>query len=53
MAYAFVPSLPPTTMTLPSLPLDVLLAVLRDLDIVDVVRTGMVSPSTVVVSRQY
>jgi len=29
--------------TLPSLPLDVLLAILRDLDIVDVVRTGMVS----------
>ena len=31
-------------MTLPSLPLDILLVVLQDLDIVDVVRTGTVSP---------
>ena len=40
---AFIFSLSPTTMPLSSLPLDVLLAVLRDLDIVDVVRIGMVS----------
>ena len=30
---------------LPSLHLDILLAVFRDLDIVDVVRIGMVSPN--------
>lgn len=33
-----------TTMPLPSLPFDVLLAVFRNLDIVDVVRIGMVRP---------
>ena len=34
-----------TTMILPSLHLDILLTVFRDLDIVDVVRIGMVSPN--------
>ena len=36
-------------MPLVSLPLDILLAILRDLDIVDVVHTGMVSPLKVAV----
>ena len=40
----FVPSPPPNIMPLPPFPHDVLLAVFRDLDIVDVIRTGMVSP---------
>ena len=39
-------------MSLPSLPLDILLVVLRELDIVDVVRTGMVSPLLVIFPRQ-
>lgn len=34
-------------MNLPSLPLDILLAVFRDLDVIDIVRTGVVSPSIV------
>ena len=49
MVAAFGPSLSPTTMPLVSLPLDILLAILRDLDIVDVVHTGMVSPLKVAV----
>ena len=36
-------------MPLLSLPFDALLDVLRDLDIIDVIRTGMVSPQTVAV----
>lgn len=43
MADAFVSPLSSTTITLPSVSLDVLLAVFRDLDIIDD-RTGVVSP---------
>ena len=49
---AFVLSPPPNIMPLPSLPHDVLLAIFRDLDIVDVVRAGMVSPQTVAALHQ-
>ena len=38
-------------MNLLSLPLDVLLAILRSLNIVDIIHTGMVSPLTVVAPR--
>ena len=44
-------SLSPTTMNLLSLPLDVLLAILRSLNIVDIIHTGMVSPLTVAAPR--
>ena len=43
LCFQVVSLLSPATMPLPSIPLDVLLAVLRDLDILDVVRIGMVS----------
>ena len=39
-------------MPLPSLPIDILLVILRDLEIVDVLRAGMVSPLAVVVLCQ-
>jgi len=40
-------------MTLPSLPLDVLLVIFRDLTVVDIVRVGTVSPPTTAVPPQF
>ena len=52
MVGALLPSPPSITMSLLSLPFDVLLAILRNIDNVDVVRTGIVSPLMTVVSRR-